>query len=476
MNRYDSMISIDLDDFPKTSPAFIVGGSVRDLLLNRKPKDIDIAVSGNPKRYAHEISDAKGGVPIKIGKEKQAVYRIVCGETTYDITPLNGDAIDEDLRRRDFTINAMAVDLGDGSIIDVTTGLDDLKSGTIRMVSESAFRNDPLRLLRAYRIGAELDFNIEPDTVSAIRRRVDLIRNPAGERIRAELFRLMDTSISARYIERMADVGLLFALFPELSPLKDCLQNEYHEYNAFEHTISAYTKLEMLLNDSETFSLFFPYNTGRSLKISKYLLKYAVLIHDIGKPTTKTKDRNGRIHFYGHAHAGAEMSLDIAGRLKLSRFENETAYSIIRNHIRPLLLYIAHLQNSLSEKGIVRFFMKAGELTPYILLHALADHLGKGKKDVLSTAKYHEFLAGMIHDYYSRYEPIQSAQPLLTGHDLIREFGLRPGPVFKEILTRVEESRYSGEICNRKAALALVKKYIENHVGFEETHQKSPES
>lgn len=457
------MIPVDLNVFPKLTPAFIVGGSVRDLLLGRRPKDIDIAVGVNPKKYAQEISGKTGGVLIRLGKGKQAVYRIICKETTYDISSLSGNAIDEDLRRRDFTINAMAVDLKDGSIIDLRTGLEDLKTGTIRMVAEFAFKSDPLRLLRAYRIGAELDFNIHPDTLSAIRRDAHRISKPAGERIRVELFRLMGTPISARFMEQMADAGLLFAVFPELSPLSGCLQNEYHEYNAFDHTISAYKKLELLLNDTETQSLFFPHHQTEPLKINQYLMKYAVLLHDIGKPAAKTEDRNGRIHFYGHDHIGAEMALVTAKRLKLSNFEKEFSYRMIRNHIRPLLLYIAHLQNSLSEKGIVRFFMKAGELTPYILLHALADHLGKGKKDPLSTEKYHQFLAGMIHDYYSRYDRIQSGQPLLTGHDLIEEFGLTPGPVFKEILTHVEEARCSGEITNRTAAVRLAGHYLDRH-------------
>ena len=197
--------------------AYIVGGSVRDRLLGRNPLDFDIAVFGDAKRFAKRLATETNGHWVEMGKQGHGVYRVVVDKTIVDVTPVNGANIDEDLKRRDFTINAMAYDIASKTLIDCVGGMQDLENQQIRMVSRSVFERDPVRLIRAYRMGAAFEFIIEPRTVSAIKTDAGLILNSAAERVRTELFNILETSNSHGYILQMADSGLMFAILPELS-------------------------------------------------------------------------------------------------------------------------------------------------------------------------------------------------------------------------------------------------------------------
>ena len=441
--------------------AYIVGGSVRDRLLGRTPFDIDVAVFGDAEKFAKRLATATNGHWVEMGKREQGVYRVVVDKMILDITPVNGVTIEEDLKRRDFTINAMAYDISTKAIIDCVGGRQDLKNQSIRMVSRSVFERDPVRLIRAYRMGAAFGFIIEPRTVAAIKADAGLISNSAGERIRTELFKILDTSISHGYILQMADSRLLFAVLPELSSLKGCTQNRYHRFDVFEHTFKAFYHLEKILeNPADYFpDLGYPQDNW-ARKGRAGLLKYCVLLHDIGKPAAKTLDRQGRVHFYGHGKKSADMAIKINQRLKLSNQAADYTDFIIRNHIRPLFLYIAQQDKSITPRAITRFFMKCGSRTPDLWLHALVDIKGKGDEKDERNADFIEFARKMITYYYSDYKSQKEHPPLMSGKDLINTFGLKPSPLFKKILTRVEEARLSGSMLNRAEAEAWVRDFL----------------
>ena len=173
------MIQFNSKIFPQTKGSYIIGGSIRDILLGRIPTDYDIAVTENPEKYAKKIAANTTGHLVAMGKPGQTIIRVVSSDNIFDITSLNGKSIEDDLKKRDFTINAMAYELSSGEIIDCLGGLRDLDDKKIRMVSKNVFRKDPIRLIRAYRIGACLDFEIESQTVSLIRENADLIQNSA---------------------------------------------------------------------------------------------------------------------------------------------------------------------------------------------------------------------------------------------------------------------------------------------------------
>ena len=303
------MTELDLKILPTIKGAYIVGGSIRDIILGRTPFDYDIAVFGSPEKFAKKIAVKKSDHIIEIGKHDYKIIRVISDNKTFDISSVNGNTIEDDLIKRDFTINAMACSLSSEKIIDCTGGMKDIANKKIRMVSDTVFDKDPVRLIRAYRIGASLDFEIDTNTAVAIRKNAKLIKNSAGERIRAEFLRILQTPKSHHYISEMVDTGLLFAIFPELGNLKGCLQNRFHQYDVFEHTMKAFYHLENILNNKITHSI--DENTAS-------LLKFAILLHDTGKPLAKKVDSESNVHFYGHSKKGAEITKKISSRIKLS--------------------------------------------------------------------------------------------------------------------------------------------------------------
>jgi len=342
--------------------------------------------------------------------------------------------------------------------------MQDIDKKRIRMVSKEVFKKDPVRLIRAFRLGASIGFEIEPKTRFAISNDAQLIRNSAGERIRSEFFKTLSTQKSYYYLSQMADSGLLFEIFPELYNLIECAQNKYHQYNVFEHTMKAFSHLETILNDYSEFISDISGQIRLSINDGKTaLLKCAILLHDIGKPLVKTTDDAGNSHFYGHCKKSAEMVKTISKRLKFSTFETNYLNFIIRNHLKPLSIFTAHQKKTLTTKGLTRFFIKCGDNLPDLLLHAVADNKGKGDNNGELNKKFIKFAKDLIFKFYSVFKPIESKPPLITGYDLINEFGLTPSPLFKSILDLVEYARLSEKIKSRQEALRLIKDFLNSN-------------
>jgi poly(A) polymerase len=445
---------------PSNCNAHIVGGTVRDLLLGQKPVDYDIGVSGNPEEVAGKIARETGGRLVLMGKPGKRVYRVVTPALVFDITVFRGATIESDLIWRDFTINAMAYNLSTGRLADPLNGRRELAAKQIRLVSETAFRDDPIRLLRAYRMAASLGFTIEAETERLITRDAGLIQHTAGERLRDELLKILGSSNSQRPLMDMRRSGLLFSVLPALAPLCDCEQNRHHSHDVFTHTMAALAALEKLIADP--FSLFpvsIPPN-ALALEIRETrLLKLALLLHDISKPACQSRDAKGDIHFHGHEAAGAEAAGEICERLRFSVKEREFVSGIIFLHSRPLHLYRLDQRGELRPNAVTRFFLAGGEKTPYLLLHACADMLGKGAA-AGNPASFIHFLGTLWERYFSNFIVKKAVPPLLTGWDLIRVFGLTPSPRFADILQRIEEARLSEDRMDRKMALALVEQFL----------------
>ena len=447
---------------PKAKGAYIVGGSIRDLILGRIPTDYDIAVILFPEKYASDLASCVNGHVVEIGKQNQMIYRVVSENSTFDISAIEGKTIEDDLVKRDFTVNAIGYDLSSGKIIDLFGGINDLSINKIRMVSKEIFKKDSVRLIRAYRIAAMLDFEIESETAHAIVNNVKLITKAAGERIKAELFKILSCSKSYIYIHQMYETGLLFEIFPELTALQGCKQNKRHAYNVLDHSLTAFSQLEMLLNEKifNTGAISFPIPDMDKKRSA--LLKYSILLHDIGKPSALTVGDDENIHFFGHEIIGAEMAKQISKRLKLSNNEADYIDFIIRNHIAALHLYNSGIKNPLSNKSLTRFFIKCGDMTPDILLHTIADIKGKGNEDKRNE-DFVSFASYLLNEFFSGYNVKKTGPRLITGNDLIEEFGLSPSPLFKRILSVVEESRISNDIKNREEAFSLVKELIKSN-------------
>ncbi len=449
-----------LRDIPGAENAFLVGGSVRDSLLGRRPQDYDIAVFPPARRFAEAICRKIGGHWFPLGKPGQEVLRVLSEGIPLDISPVNGPTIESDLRKRDFTVNAMACRLSSGETIDCTGGMADLRSKTIRMVSPRSLAADPIRLLRAYRLAAQLGFGIDPRTAAAVADRAPMICTSAGERIHTELFKLLAVDPAFPWVTQMARDRLLFSILPELSPLRGCRQGRHHALDAWAHTLSAFEEMEKILIESG--SLQGP-GAGRLERLAgetPALLKLAVLLHDIGKPETRRSAPGRTVTFHGHAEKGAEMAQAAAERLRCSAGETRTLEGIIRRHLQPLQLFISCRQHGKSRRRVTRFFMKNGPLSPLILLHALADHRGKQRGNAPRDDDFSRFIQQLLDDYFTDFIQEKARPALITGHDLISELGLKPGPEFKAILNRVEEARLSGEAATRSEGLRIAADHV----------------
>ena len=455
------ILPFDTNIFPHKRGVYIVGGSVRDLMCDRTPFDCDVVVQGDPASFAKRLATKTSGRFVELGKHGQAMRRVVTKDLSFDIMPLNGATIEEDLLQRDFTINAMAVAVSSGSLIDQLGGRQDLASKKIRMVSVEVFRKDPVRLIRAYRLAAAFDFSIDADTHKVLARDAHLISRSAGERVREEFFKILQCDGSHAYLVGMAHSGLLFNVFPELLALKNYRLPGAHPPNLFEQTIDSYHGLEKLLDARGQLKkmsgdrLFQNVDAARAT-----LLKWAILFHDIGIPTKQAPTEEEIIHFYSHALKSAAMARKICQRLRFSRRQTDPIGLIIENHLQPFDLFRTQQKKNSFQKAFAQFFMKCRDLTPDILLHALAEFMGKKDTQDPELKEFSDFIRTLSQNYYSVLQPRASLPLPLTGNDLINEFGLKPSAEFKRILKRIEEERLTKQVLTRHQAIKLVKELI----------------
>ena len=455
------MIKIDTKIFPETPGTFIVGGSIRDMLLGRSPIDYDVAVMGDPVRFARQIERRTNGHRVEIGKPGQMIIRVVSEKNIIDISKTKEASIEKDLRARDFTINAMAYDLAQHRLIDPVGAIDDLKNKTIRMVSKSIFKQDPVRLLRAYRIAAESRFEIEPQTKAAIQKHAVLVQQSAGERVRDELFKMLKCAGFHTYLCQMAETGVLFAFLPELSALRECRQNRHHQFDVFEHTLQAFFHLERLLEPDQNLLIANGQPAARRIaEVQIPLLKLSVLLHDVAKPAVQNINDRGRLHFLGHERQSAQMAEAICRRLKCSRRDTDKIHFLVQHHGHPRFLFAALHEQKATPRAVTRFFIKCAEHMPALIFIAAADMLGKEADPGSRSAVFMAFLNRLMLDFESNFKPRASGQRLVNGHDLAAEFGLKPSPLYKQILDRVEEERLARDDMTRQDAFDLVRKLL----------------
>jgi tRNA nucleotidyltransferase/poly(A) polymerase len=401
--------------------AYLVGGCVRDLLLGRMPTDYDIVFLEDPNAYARQLAAAAGGRVVEIGKPAFRLWRVVTANEVIDVAPAAGANLTEDLCQRDFTINALAIHAATGEVIDVTGGRRDLSAGTIRMVSDAAFRADPVRLLRAFRFAAGLGFRVDPATRAAIARDAALIAQSAGERIRAELFKLLSAAAAYPQVVAMQEAGLLQALFPALDP------------SGIDCGLKTLQALEFFLNGFPSFPSDLAAGLNAEFKEHRrVLLKCAALLRPIVPP----------------------RQTSALARLRLSSRDAVRLERLMRPVPLPPELALGTLVSASEE---LRFFRAAGDLAPDLLMQALAVDPTDAARPALGTAN----ILQMLHHYFFRYRPKALSPPPITGKDLIHKFGLRPSRRFKLILDLVDEARLAREAFTRADALALVRTHLD---------------
>ena len=466
--------------------AYVVGGFVRDWLLDRETADIDIAVSGNALSIAQEVAEAMDGRYVLLDEANKVARVVVVRDEQprhLDFASFSSD-IQTDLGRRDFTIDAMAVELqglvsGSPQLIDPFSGETDLMAGLVRAMSQQIFEEDAARLLRAVRLAAELGFEIEPSTESLIRQNCQLTRLVPGERLREELLRLLALPGFLDVVRYLDELALLTEVIPELGVMKGVEQPKEHYWDVFDHSVETVATVEFLLRES-------PWKYGKedllavtpwSEEISQHfdeevssgsnrrlLLKLGGLLHDIAKPVAKTVDETGRMRFLGHGKQGAAMAAAILERLRFSSREIRLVENLVYHHLRPAQMANDGLPTS---RAIYRYFRDTEGAGIDVLFLALADYLAThGPKLDIEEWRQHNQLMNYILTEHFQQRAATLPVTLINGHDLIDVFGLSPGPLIGELLTEVREAQATGELSTREEAIALVRKELERrHCG-----------
>ncbi len=477
---------------PANTEVYLVGGAVRDLLTNRLSPDFDFAVPSNGISLARTVANAlKADFMVLDSERDTGRVVIIEGETyTYlDFAAYRGVTLEDDLRDRDFTINAMALNLRDITIIDPLNGATDIRAKVIRACSSDSLTNDPVRILRAVRQAAAFGFTIDKSTRELMKQAADKINNVSIERVRDEVFKILGGPKASASIRALEMLGVLQHLMPELLKMRGVTQSNPHIHEVWTHTLAVVDQLDNLLTSSLRLD-FDPEKTSDmymglvSLKIGRYreqiakhfanqlnpsrshrsLLFFAALYHDVCKPDTKTIDESGRIRFFDHDIKGAEVVADRARAFNLSNDEVERLHTIVRHHMR-FHFFADRLEREgqpPSRKAVYRFFRDSGAASVDLILLALADLRGtKGNEltQVTWTA-YLDIARILLENYWERPEEVINPPRLVDGNELMKELNLQPGKIVGVLLESIRENQAAGKIVDKEQALVFAREEL----------------
>ncbi len=446
--------------------AWVVGGAVRDAALGRDVTDADLAVSGSPADASTAIARETGGPRFRLSEEFDT-WRVAApdGGWHVDVTPVRGGGIEADLALRDFTVNAMALPLSglEGEVLDPAGGVADLESRTLRAVSERSFADDPLRLVRAARIGAALELRVEAGTVELARASASRAGEPAGERQLAELRLLLGGAAPLRGLELLDELGATAALLPELEAIRGVEQNPNHHLDVHGHTIAV---LERLLEVEANLG---SYAGERAPEVEALLdeplademtrrtaLRFGAIVHDLGKPATRG-EANGYITFIGHDRVGAEIARSLCERLRTSRRLSAYLAGITANHLR--LGFLVH-ERPLGPRRVLEY-LRATDPDPVdVTVLTVADRLAaRGGGAIASEAMVQSHLDLARDMIGAGLDWRQDGPPRspVAGDELASALGIEPGPELGRLLAEVEAGVFAGEVSTADDAVAAAR-------------------
>ncbi len=500
--------------------AYLVGGSLRDILLGEPCRDWDIVVAGEAgeaHRLARQLAERLGGFYARLhDKASRVIVKTETGEITLDIASLHGQSLAEDLRARDFTINALASPLDEAltlQLIDPLHGEQDLQARRVKAVQDSVFQADPLRMLRAVRLVARYQFSLDSETRALIRRDAALLPTVAYERIHDELYAILEPDGATTHLRLLDELGLLTVLIPEFIPAKGMRQPSPHYWDVFEHSLETVGALELiaqstiagrftasgtsasgqvialtiatddrrqgtladtapahltpnvttaayfahiqtLLQEAETQGVF-----SRS-ELTAPRMKMAALLHDIGKPATYTVAEDGSIRFYTHPQTGAPLALQITKRLCASTKDRRLAQLVAAHHMRPGQL---GQDGEVTPRAIRRYFVDLGPAGIAVALFSLADHLATfGPQPLTAAWERHLSVVSLLLKRYIRERDSILPPRLLSPEELMRRLKLEPGPLVGQLLEAIAEAQADGTIHSKEEALWLAEERLQN--------------
>lgn len=475
---------------------YLVGGYIRDCLLGIKtePLNLDFALKSGSIGFARYLSKRLKGKFVLLDEtfgSARVIIRYEDRRIEMDFTDFRGKDIKEDLCRRDFSINSMAVALENminytalkpqrvlrfcdsaladilrfSGIIDPAGGLKDLNAKIIRTVYKDAFKDDPLRILRGFSLAARLKgFKIAPATLRLMRCHTFRLNAVSGERLLCELSKIFIHNASSEYLKQLDSLGALETIFPEIRDMKGVDQGGYHHLDVWQHSLETVRCLELFIRrrrnlKNKDLRVCIDNYINESLAADRkrlWLMKLGALFHDIGKPKAKYIDKDGIVWFTGHERIGCELIKKVVRRLRLSRNEKASLMQLIRLHLRPGYLAKERLP---TRRALFRFFRDAKEDAPAILLVWIGDRLatrGKesSKKDI---PRDKTFIIRLLKDYFLKPEEVVKPPKLLNGNEVMEIMNIKPGPLVGKILQTLKEAQAEGLVHTKQEAIELLK-------------------
>jgi poly(A) polymerase len=450
--------------------AWLVGGVVRDRLLGRATLDADAVVSGDPAALARAVGRRASGHAFELS-EAFGGWRVTARDHRWqlDLLGLGGARVEEDLARRDLTINAIAEPLRPGGepgpAIDPFGGVADLRAGRLRMVSERSFADDPLRVLRLARFAAQLDFIVEPGTLVRARESADGLSQVAGERIFTELRGVVCAPGALTGLGLMEELGAMRVVLPEFDALRGVEQSHYHHLDVADHTRATLSETIALVQDPSR--LVPDGRTAQALAaaLSEPLaneltrgqaLRFGALLHDIAKARTRAVNEDGRVSFWGHDELGAEMSREILGRLRASERLQSYVAALARSHLR--LGFLVH-RMPLSRRELYNYLVACAPVAVDVTLLSVADRLATRGANAEPAIDAHLRLAAEVMPAALAFEADPPRSPV-RGDELAVALGITPGPRLGALLAELQAAAYAGEIDGREDALGLARELL----------------
>lgn len=464
----------------KEEEVYLVGGAVRDFLLRRPlGKDFDFVTRGDAEGLAKEVAQEMGGHAFPLD-ETFGSWRVVLKKkrkkTELDFSRLQGKDIIEDLRQRDFTVNSVAIHLkdltlpGDPRFIDPLDGLTDIRKKILRANSEESLRQDPLRMLRAFRFASTLKFSVEEETLKMIHRNRDLIRRSAGERIRAEFFVALAEEGAGLFLRNLHQTGLLGEIFPEVREWENLDLGTGRPLSLMDHALLTVEAAEIILIHLEhlypsCFDILKPhFSQNEEEGVSrKALFKFIAFFHDSGKAAAASQDQGkGSPRFLDHDQEGSKINAAIGRRLKLSRRSVRIISELTRQHMR--IQGLTKVQE-LTGRAKHRFFQDLGreglDLAILSLANALASSAGQLRWPLLSEMnekvnKIKEVVDDLLRFYIDGFNQ-KSTQPLVDGEEIMKALGIPPGKTVGALMNKLKEAEMSGRVRTKEDALQFLK-------------------
>lgn len=467
----------------KNLSLYVVGGVIRDHLLGRAKAcvNVDLAIPAKALETARILATQLGGAYVCLDEVVGTARVVISSEQErleLDFSDFRAPTLEGDLALRDFTINAMAVPLGIWRagpqwverVIDPLGGRNDLAAGRLRPCFPQTFREDPVRILRAFRFVTELGVSLESSMTSGMRDAVSQLHRIAGERIRDELFAILSTDRASWAMAQLNELGALDVLFPALAHGRGMGQGGYHHLDVLGHQLETVAQCDRMMTDFSEFSPALRPRLAEYVAVQmverrsrRALVKFAGLFHDVGKPATRRITEDGEIWFLGHEHFGAALMEAVVERVRLSNREAEMMTHLVASHLRP-----GHLSREpqLTRRAIFRFFRDLGEDGPACLLLWWADRMAtRGPSSRLDQIDQQRArLEELLNAYFFRAEEVIRPPRLVDGYELMTALQLKPGPIVGRLLQAIEEAQAEGRLHSKEDAIVFARQVLKTSI------------